>query len=382
MALHVNVNNCSCAGGYVVRLPWSTTNANWVGIGGGTCGQPSQSMTVTFKSASSGGSMLTAQNGDWDDTLTWVGHVVPTLLDEAVIRHRVNVDPSMGAIAVDNVKIINSISDGDLEIRSGTTFTVTEDMTITLGNFGNYGEILVTDASDLVVGGDITLNRLTANVNSETVRLQVLNGSSVSCTNFGITLKGTGGSNQSELYMANSSTMDVSNNFSASNAGGRSAFINIDSSNINVGVNSCFNLTDVNGGDLIFRTTGTSLYDVTDRTYMNHRGGDDMSIQIRGESVVNFKNRLNELHDGGDAFSLTVQDEAELNVTGATTVTQSAGSHTNSFIGNSRANFTGAFNTNKTAGTTTVFRTVIRQKQPLLVTWIQTKMVELTVKLN
>ena len=90
--------------------------------------------------------ITSAQSGNWTDTTTWVGGVVPVAADYVIIASGHNLTFALAA----------NTSVGSLNIQSGATLTVSGNFTFTLGNvspFSNIaGNLTITGTSSRTIG--------------------------------------------------------------------------------------------------------------------------------------------------------------------------------------------------------------------------------------
>ena len=105
--------------------------------------------------------ITSTQNGNWNDTTTWVGGVVPTITDDVIINHEVTVERNgVGANA-------NSLTLGGsparLVVRENTKVTVTGNISLTrsVDAMIFYGQQVSGKLGTIIFGGTYTASKRT-----------------------------------------------------------------------------------------------------------------------------------------------------------------------------------------------------------------------------
>lgn len=220
--------------------------------------------------------ITSAAAGNWSDTATWTGGVVPTSVDTVVLNsHAVVMD-------VSSVEVISISGMGGLKIPVGSTRTITANVIVTT-NYANVVEIL--DNATLTVNGNIDLNpTVFAQYSSNTI---LISGSNTTLNvNGNVIHRAIGGNPNwfpgSNIYVT-----------------GDGASINISGTITNTSQQNSSNCDNINidGSASNCSVVITTPSDITAPYYDNARvikcNGDNSSIEINGNMIAGYINGRN-----------------------------------------------------------------------------------------
>ena len=108
------------------------------------------------------GTITSAAAGNWNTGTTWVGGVVPTIINDVIINHEVEIarDDAVGGFAK---SITCNGSPAQIIIRENTKLTVDGDVTLTRSNDAIYiyGQLAGTKTGTMIFGGNYTAGKKT-----------------------------------------------------------------------------------------------------------------------------------------------------------------------------------------------------------------------------
>lgn len=222
-------------------------------------------------------------NGDWDDLMTWslvsAGGppcgCTPSATDDVVIDGFM-VDLDAADEWVNSVTIKNAIpGNTHLRVENGRTLTVITNVLAEAQNQPAHVDLYVTGLnSKLVVMGNVTFNRLFANLQVERLRLQLTDNAELTVAgDFTFTYQNANVAETcTEITLQNSSSVSVTGNANLSLSSGRNL-----------------------GFDLI----NSSQFNITGNLTIDHTGGSDIEISIDNAASMNITGNAEVNLDGG-----------------------------------------------------------------------------------
>lgn len=284
---------------------------------------------------------ITIANGDWENPAIWLGGAVPIATSTATVRHKVNIKTSTGDVTVKKIIIHNTVADAELRINEGRTLTVTENLCVIGDNYsGNHSFLLVNDG-DVNIASVLDVQRTPTNTFSNSTRIRVNSGSSISCDSMVWNNAGTGSSSGDEIelndgrisivkdFVINSSApgdfnldmnngqLDIQDNFISLMTGANGSDINItldDSSVIKIG-NGFIHQTS-GGEDFTMTLNDSSSIEVTNENFWILSSGlgttESMNVVFNDKSIGNFNGPFRITHSSGDDINFTLNDDADV----------------------------------------------------------------------
>ena len=103
--------------------------------------------------------ITTSQNGNWEDTTTWIGGVVPTAYNPVIIAHKVTINSDVECVSL----LINDTTMTFISVTAGNSLTVNGDVTTSndiymLSNSSSFSSLIVNGS----VNGQIAYQRFVA----------------------------------------------------------------------------------------------------------------------------------------------------------------------------------------------------------------------------
>lgn len=247
---------------------------------------------LLFSFTTSEAAVITAQDsgGLWNQTETWIGGVIPTANDTAVINSAIVIVNSRVTVAKIYLKNAANISKSELIIESSDTLTVTNDI-VGIAYDHNQDVILqVKSNSVLIVEGDIHFYRTADNFTKEVLRLYLYGNS--------------------KTFVEGDFTFDYKNG-------------------------------DTGASDFHILTAGYAELDVTGKTTLITRDGGDLDFKLTEYSKVYLRDSLKLLLLGGDETAITADHFSEIQILAPAYLLNDGGSnHTKLKVGDSGGKMT------------------------------------------
>lgn len=262
----------------------------------------------------------------WSNGTNWNPDGVPAAGATVTIQGFTVVVNSVETIGT--VNIVGTTTNNMLDIQTGGTLNVTNDLTVTVANDNFHNDIRVQGTGVLNVGNDMIWTRPTTNTRDRRVRLQVMDNADCNVANDVIFNYGAGAETTRELLIQDDATFDVTGNVLMNQTGdGRDASFCIrDNSVATVGGNVIITQTDGNASVLDLLESG-SLTIAGDLELTCNGHDNNPRIDLDDDCVLTVGDSVKINHGGGNTCSFNISDNSDVNITNSLVIDKTGGAN-------------------------------------------------------